>query len=101
MHEDHDHKKQDLGGLEEQDLGQRSAEHRCLQSLIEVFLFIDGQLDSERAGEIEEHLKHCQKCYGRVEFEKLVKGYIKRRSPVEQPPATVLDSVTRIFEKQN
>lgn len=101
MNEERDQTKQSLGGLEESDFGQRSAEHRCLQSLIEVFLYIDGQLDDDRAGEIEEHLKHCQKCYGRVEFEKLVKGYIKRRSPVEQPPASMLESVSRIFEKQD
>ena len=81
-------------------MDQKSANHRCLQSLIEVFLFIDGQLDDQRAGEIEEHMKYCKQCYGRVEFEKLVKGYIKKRTQKDKPSSSCLDTVTKMIEKQ-
>ena len=79
-------------------LDTRSERHRCLQSLIEVFLYIDGQLDDERASDIDEHLKYCKKCYGRIEFEKLVKGYIKRRSTKETASGTVVESVTKMLD---
>ena len=83
---------------DDMDLNQKSTEHRCLESLIEVFLFIDGQLDDERAGEIEQHMTHCKKCYGRVEFEKLVKGYIKKRNVEEKPSENVVSAVSKMFE---
>ena len=78
--------------------GGRSDEHRCLQSLIEVFLYIDGQLDDERAAEIKQHLSVCEKCYGRIEFEKLVKGYVKKRNSQEEAPSGVVDSVTHMLD---
>jgi mycothiol system anti-sigma-R factor len=78
--------------------GGRSDEHRCLQSLIEVFLYIDGQLDDERAAEITSHLSVCEKCYGRVEFEKLVKGYVKKRNGREEAPSGIVNSVSQMLE---
>lgn len=77
-----------------------SRDHRCLQSLIEVFLYIDGQLDQNRADEITEHLNNCRECYGRIEFEKLVKGYIKTRSSNECASENVVESVSKLLEKQ-
>lgn len=75
-----------------------SGDHQCLQSLIEVFLFIDGQLDPQREDEISEHLKHCEKCYGRVEFERLIKGYVKKRSDSDKASEKVLNSVTDMLK---
>jgi len=74
-----------------------SDNHECLQSLIEVFLFIDGQLDADRENEINEHLKHCEKCYGRVEFERLIKGYVKKRSHSDKASDTVMKNVSDIL----
>ena len=75
-----------------------SDDHRCLQSLIEIFLYIDGQLDDERASEIKAHLSVCEKCYGRVEFEKLVKGYIKKRNKGDEAPSAVVSSVSHMLD---
>jgi anti-sigma factor RsiW len=82
---------------EEKDTEQQTRKHECLQSLIEVFLYIDGQLDEERSREIDEHLSQCKKCYGKVNFEKLIKGYLKKRSTAEAPSSGVVDSVTRML----
>lgn len=57
---------------------------RCLESLIEVFLYIDGQLSDERSKEIGLHLDHCACCYGRVEFERMLQGYLKAKAGSEE-----------------
>ncbi len=56
----------------------------CLKSLIEVFLYIDGQLSEERSKEISLHLDHCDCCYGRVEFERMLQGYFKAKAGFEE-----------------
>ena len=73
---------------------------RCLESLIEVFLYIDGQLDEKRNAEIEHHLQRCGKCYGRVEFEKMLRGYVKAKASSDGPPASLSVRVSAILRDQ-
>ena len=73
---------------------------RCLESLIEVFLYIDGQLDEKRNAEIEHHLERCSKCYGRVEFEKMLRGYVKAKACSDGPPASLSVRVSAILRDQ-
>lgn len=74
-----------------------SSEKECLQSLLEVFLYIDGQLDEQRSTHIESHVKICRKCFGRVEFEKMLLTFIKRNCADEVPTDNLLESVSNIF----
>ncbi|HUX07383.1 MAG TPA: zf-HC2 domain-containing protein [Acidobacteriota bacterium] len=73
---------------------------RCLESLIEVFLYIDGQLDEKRSSEIDYHLQHCSKCYGRVEFEKLLRGYVQKKSREEGPSPSLSAKINNIFQSK-
>jgi anti-sigma factor RsiW len=73
---------------------------RCLESLIEVFLFIDGQLDEKRTSEIDFHLQHCSKCYGRVEFEKLLRGYVRQKSHEEGPSASLSAKINSLLQSR-
>jgi len=71
---------------------------RCLESLIEVFLFIDGQLDEKRKNEINHHLEHCNKCYGRVEFERLLRNYVREKTVDTAPSPGLMAKITSILE---
>ena len=73
---------------------------RCLESLVEVFLYIDGQLDAKRSAEIDHHLTMCSKCYGRVQFEKMLRGYVKSKACGESPPASLSVRVSAILREQ-
>lgn len=71
---------------------------RCLESLIEVFLYLDGSVDEKRAREIDRHLEHCTKCYGRVEFERIVKKYVKKKVGFDMPTESMTDRVKAILD---
>jgi mycothiol system anti-sigma-R factor len=75
-----------------------SGDHQCIKSLIEIFLYIDDQLDEQRKQEISEHLHTCKKCYGRIEFERMVNSYIKTSVTYEHVPSSVKDKVDKILE---
>ena len=70
---------------------------QCFQSLIEVFMYIDGQLDPERAGELDEHLKVCKECFERYEFESFLKGHLKRKNSIDMPSTDMVDSITQLL----
>jgi anti-sigma factor RsiW len=72
-------------------------DHQCVKSLIEIFLYIDDQLDDERLQEINEHLSYCQRCYGRVEFERMIQGYVKNNFKYEDVPSSVKSSIEKMF----
>ena len=72
-------------------------DHQCIKSLIEIFLYIDDQLDEERKLEIDEHLSYCQSCYGRVEFERMVQRYVKSNFKYEDVPSSVRSSVEKVL----
>ena len=72
----------------------------CLESLIEVFLYIDGQLDEQRERDIERHLEHCAQCYGRVAFHRTLKEYVKNKGINETVSPFFLSKVNDIINKR-
>jgi anti-sigma factor (TIGR02949 family) len=83
--------------MSDNDNNKSSDSHQCLQSLIEVFLYLDGQLDPKREDEISSHLQHCQECYGRIEFERLIKGYVKKRSNTDEASEDMVSTVKNML----
>jgi len=69
----------------------------CLESLIEVFLFIDGQLDPDRIRAIQEHISYCHRCYGKVEFERLFKDYLKTKCGHEVASESVTSKIKQML----
>lgn len=70
----------------------------CLESLIEVFQYIDGQLDKEREAHIDHHLDNCAKCYGRVNFHRILKDYVKFKGGQETASHSCLEAVHKILD---
>jgi anti-sigma factor (TIGR02949 family) len=48
----------------------------CEEVLKKLFDYIDCELDSNDAEELEMHLRECRHCFDRVEFERLLKNRI-------------------------
>jgi mycothiol system anti-sigma-R factor len=41
----------------------------CNEALAELYTFLDGELDDQRRGDIDEHLGRCGHCHGVHDFE--------------------------------
>lgn len=73
---------------------------QCLESLIEVFLYLDGQLSEEKSKEISLHLDNCARCYGRIEFEQILQGYLKAKVGFEEAAPEMVAKVDAILRKR-
>ena len=73
---------------------------QCLESLIEVFLYLDGQLNEEKSKEISLHLENCARCYGRIEFEQILQSYLKTKVGFEEAAPEMVARVNAILGKR-
>lgn len=72
----------------------------CLESLDQIFAYIDGQIsEKEVMEEIEEHLRHCKRCWDVVDFEKRVQTFVKKQACEEDMPEEALDRAHNILNK--
>lgn len=72
----------------------------CLESLDQIFAYIDGQLTEEEVrAEIEEHLKHCKRCWDVVEFEKRVQNFVKNQGCCEELPPDISNRALDVLKK--
>ncbi len=60
---------------------------------------IDGYLSGKDKNELEHHLAHCRKCFGRVEFEKKLKEKIKN-SAASIPSKTIQKKIINLLNQQ-
>ncbi|HXH20309.1 MAG TPA: zf-HC2 domain-containing protein [Chitinophagales bacterium] len=59
---------------------------------------IDGFLKGKTKEELEHHIEHCAKCFGRVEFEKKLKERI-RSTQFKGSPASLRRKIAALFEE--
>jgi mycothiol system anti-sigma-R factor len=72
----------------------------CLESLDQIFAYIDGQIsEKEIMEEIEEHLQHCKRCWDVVDFEKRIQSFVKDQGCDEKMPNDVLNRAHNILTK--
>lgn len=55
----------------------------CNDTIEQLYAYLDRLLDDELRFEIDEHLRLCPDCQGRVEFEHTLKITIRERSREE------------------
>ncbi len=55
----------------------------CNDTIAQLYAYLDRFLDEELRIEIDEHLRVCPDCQGRVEFEHTLKLTIRERSREE------------------
>ena len=57
----------------------------CVESLKELYTFLDGELTVERRTHIQHHLEGCQDCYEAFDFEAELKIVVSTRCREEVP----------------
>lgn len=58
----------------------------CEEALAFLAAYLDGELPSSGAGEVEQHLARCRSCYSRAEFEKQLKQRVGALGHTEVRP---------------
>lgn len=69
----------------------------CREVLVEVELYLDGELPDGRCREIERHLLGCSPCLGRVEFRRDLKGMVRRTCGNTPVPAELVERIRRLL----
>lgn len=52
----------------------------CEKVLEIVYEYLDGAVDKNGVANLKEHLDLCRSCFGRVEFEKLLRDHIRQKT---------------------
>ena len=69
----------------------------CEEALRLLAVFLDGELHGEQHDSVERHLKACQGCFSRAEFERRLKAEVRRLRQEEVSPSFE-DRVRRILD---
>lgn len=64
----------------------------CARALDSLYLFLDSELDTANADEIQRHLDDCAGCLTEYDVERVVKALVSR-SCHDQAPAPLRDKV--------
>ncbi len=59
---------------------------RCTEALRELYVFLDGELTTERRATIREHLELCNGCLEAFDFQAEVRQVIAHKCRDEAPP---------------
>ena len=65
----------------------------CGEVLAEVFLYLDGEMSSERTRLIREHLDECSPCLRKYGIEQEVRALVARCCGGDRAPETLRDKV--------
>ncbi len=64
----------------------------CEQALVELELFLDGELPEGEIGRISQHLAACYPCTDRATFEEQLRAIV-RRGCVDAAPADLIERI--------
>lgn len=73
----------------------------CEDVIRRLYVYLDGELESGEETDIDEHIRHCQECMGRAEFERRLRRLIQdatdRSAPdsLKRKLAAILDDDKR------
>ncbi len=62
----------------------------CDEVLEEIQLFVDGEVTSERAATLSEHLRSCHPCMQRAEFQARLKDILRDKCRTQVPEHLVV-----------
>ena len=70
----------------------------CDETLRELQLFLDGELDDEDYQHVLGHLDECLECYHAFDFQAELKQVIAKKCRTEQMPAGLLERIQACLE---
>ena len=62
----------------------------CDAVLEEIQLYIDGEMSSERASLLEDHLRSCDPCMQRAEFQAKLRDVVRSKCRLQAPDHLVV-----------
>ncbi len=80
--------------------GEHAHEHievGCEAALEELYLFLDGELTTDKRNQIEHHLDDCSPCFEAFDFEAELRHVISTRCR-DEVPDSLREAVARILE---
>jgi mycothiol system anti-sigma-R factor len=63
-----------------------------------MFAYLDGELEDEQRGGVDEHLKLCRSCFSRAEFERRLKSQLSELGR-ESVPAPLEERVRALMSQ--
>jgi mycothiol system anti-sigma-R factor len=69
----------------------------CVQTLRELDVFLDGELDADSYDAIKHHLDGCMDCLGAFDFHAELKAVITEKCNNDEMPPDLLTKIERCF----
>lgn len=57
----------------------------CAEVMTKLYSYLDSEEDMLTEADIEQHLRHCRECFGRVEFEKRLRERVAQTGSTTMP----------------
>lgn len=70
----------------------------CQEATRQLYEYLDKELSELDSAKIEEHLKQCQKCCGRFEFEKTLRSIVHDKARSSKIPTSLRDKIVEVIE---
>lgn len=70
----------------------------CEEVIEQLFEFLDKELDSARAADIERHMARCRDCFTRAEFERRLRAKV-REAGAARAPQRLHDRIKGILDQ--
>ena len=71
----------------------------CRQALHRLYHYLDRELDSSEYMDVEQHLRNCKGCFGKAEFERIMKEVVKDRCQKERGPEHFKDRIMELIHQ--
>lgn len=71
----------------------------CREAAERVYEYLDGELDPERAEEVHEHIRVCQRCWPYFDFERLFLRHIRDKGRRPEPSRELKERLRRILRE--
>jgi anti-sigma factor (TIGR02949 family) len=71
----------------------------CKDALERLYEFLDGELESSSAEEVEQHFRLCQRCYPHLAMEESFREALRRAQGGGAVPPELMDRVLRSLEE--
>jgi mycothiol system anti-sigma-R factor len=66
--------------------GSEHDEYDCSRARLQLFEYLDGEMDLEDVTKIREHLTHCGPCLEEYDLDQMLKALVRRSCTCEQAP---------------
>jgi len=72
-------------------------EFDCSRAQLQVYEYIDGEMDPDDCTKIREHLAHCGPCMAEYDLDQMLKALVRRSCGCEAAPTALrMQIMTRI-----